>query len=210
MPSPLPSTSSTLNSNSPPSPSPPHDADTPQSPRLYCDMSESEILNDIQELKSNDIHYAANENIASQCEFIYNKSVKGEVLVAKDTQEEFFLAGVFEIDAKSFFMTSDGKWNASNSASTRFEQVKPNCHLIAPERIGDSDLSFPKEDFPKIISNLHAIEALGNPRKSKDVYSIIHGESAQITSIRLTHHLFVVRPFDLHLIIPPHPSFNKG
>ena len=193
MTSPLPSTSSTLDMSSPPTTATSQDANTPESPRLYCDMSQAEMLNDIQELKNQDIHYAANQNIASECEFVYNKSIKGDVLVAKDTQDEYFLSGVFELDAKSFFMTSDGKWNASNTASTRFEQVKPNCHLICPERLGDSDLSFPKEDFPKIISNLHAIEALGNPRKSKDVYSVIHGESSPITSIRLTHHLFVVR-----------------
>lgn len=36
----------------------------------------------------------------------------------------------FDIDAKSFFMTSDGKWNPNNTLGTCFDhwQVKPSRH----------------------------------------------------------------------------------
>jgi hypothetical protein len=85
------------------------------------DLSGSEIFQEMLELLSDGIHYAANEDIASQCEFIFNRDLKGDVLVPKETQSslsEYIFAGVFQINAQNFFLTSDGKWNANNPLST--------------------------------------------------------------------------------------------
>lgn len=166
----------------------------------YRDLSGPAILSEIHTLQSEGIHYAANENIISKCEFVFNKDVKGEMLVPKDTNNkisEFILAGVFQIDARNFFMTSDGKWNQNNPLGVRFEQVKPTCHLLPIQR--DPDFSFSTEDFPTIVANLHAIENMANPRKSlardTSTHSVVIGESNQSTAIKLTHHLFMVHHF---------------
>jgi hypothetical protein len=162
----------------------------------YRDLSGSDILYDIQKLRSEGIHYAGTEDLSSQCEFIYNKAVKGDVLVPKNSDNkltEFIITGVFEISPRNFFMTSDGKWNPNNLIGTRFDQIKPSCLLLPVDR--DPDFSFSSTDFPQIISNLHAIENLGNPRKSRDIFSLITTDPNQPPSIKLTHHLFIVRLF---------------
>jgi hypothetical protein len=155
-------------------------------------MSEDEILTEIRDLKSNGIHYLANDNIASLCNFTFNKDIKGDILVPKeDTNDisEFILVGVFEIDARNFFMTSDGKWSSNNPLGTRFDQVKPSCRLLPAHR--ENDFSSFQNDFQTFIANIRAIENLGNPRKSRDVHSIIIEENGQ-TQIKLFHHLFFV------------------
>ena len=166
-------------------------SDDSHSFKSYRDCSEQEILNDIHNLKSSGIHYAATENISSQCEFVFNKTIKGEILVEKTSQKEFILSGVFEIDARRYFMTSDGKWNVNNSFNTHFHQVKPSCNLISPQR--STDIEFSQHDFPTIIGNLRSIESLANPRKSRDTHSLLVEEPGQPTAIRLMHHLFIVR-----------------
>jgi hypothetical protein len=78
----------------------------------YWDLSGSEIFQEMQELLLDGIHYAADKDIASQCEFIFNRDLKGDVLVPKETQSslsEYIFAGVFQINARNFFLTSDGK-----------------------------------------------------------------------------------------------------
>jgi hypothetical protein len=113
--------------------------------------------------------------------------------VPKETQSslsEYIFAGVFQIDARNFFLTSDGKWNANNPLSTRLDQVKPSCHLLPVQ--GDPEFNFSSSDFPMIISNLHAIETLANPRKNCETLSVVISDSAQSSAIKLTHHLFVV------------------
>ena len=168
------------------------DSDDAQTFHSYRDCSEQDILNDIRNLKSVGIHYATIDNIASQCEFVFNKTIKGEILLEKTSQKEFILSGVFEIDARRYFMTSDGKWNVNNSFNTHFRQVKPSCNLISPQR--NTDIHFSQNDFPTIIGNIRAIENLANPRKSRDAHSLIIEEPGQPPAIRLTHHLFIVRP----------------
>ena len=166
----------------------------------YRDLSGSTIFAQIQKLQSEGIHYAAKENITSLCEFVFNKDVKGDILIPKIANNkisEFILTDVFQIDARNFFMTSDGKWNSNNPLSTRFDQVKPSCYLLPVQR--DTDFSFSANDFPTIVSNLRAIENLSNPRKSRDTHSVIVEDSNQSTAIKLTHHLFVVC----------HPSFHR-
>jgi hypothetical protein len=166
---------------------------SPPSPLSYRNSSESDVMRELQELQSHGIQNAADQNIVSQCEFIYNKDIKGDILAPKKREtsiSEFVLAGIFEIDARNFFMTSDGKWNANNTIGTRFEQVKPSCHLLPVQRHKDFSLS--TEHFPAIIANLRAIESLANPRKIRDSYSLISGDSPQSNTIKLTHHLFVV------------------
>ena len=166
------------------------DSDTSQPFNSYREFSEQDILKDIRNLKSLGIHYATIENITSQCDFVFNKAIKGEILLEKSSQKEFILSGVFEIDARHYFMTSDGKWSVTNSFGTRLQQVKPSCNLIPPQR--ETDIHFSKDDFPKIINNLRAIENLANPRKSRDTHSLIVDDSGS-PAIRLTHHLFIVR-----------------
>ena len=160
----------------------------------YRDLSGSDILIDTKRLQTDGIHYAAKENIVSQCEFVFNKEIRGEVLVPKDKDKkgsEFVLTGIFEIDPRNFFMTSDGKWNSNNPLGTRFDQVKPSCQLLPVQR--NDEFSYSIEDYPAIIANIHSIENLANPRKSRDIHSIIIGDAVQASAIRLTHHLFVVR-----------------
>ena len=76
---------------------------------FYRELSGTDIFTEIQDLQSKGIIYAENENIASQCELVFNKTIKGSTLVTKSNASEFILSGVFKIDAKNFFMTSDGK-----------------------------------------------------------------------------------------------------
>jgi hypothetical protein len=164
----------------------------------YRELSGSDILLDIQKLQTEGIHYAANENLPSQCEFVYNKSVKGNFLIPKESNtdknlSEFVLTGVFEIRVRNFFMTSDGKWNANNLIGTRFDQVKPSCLLLPVDR--NPDFSFSANDFPRIISNLCTIENLANMRKFRNMFSLtITSDPNQPLSIKLTH-LFAVRKF---------------
>jgi hypothetical protein len=159
----------------------------------YREMSGVEILHGIQEFRSGGVYYAATQNLSSLCEFIYNKDLKGDVLVLKNSNKsstEFLMMGVFEIDARNFFMTSDGKWNSTNVIGTRFDQVKPSCYLLPVER--SSDFSFSSKDFPAITTNLHAIETLAVARKSHDNISVVVNDFTRSSSIKLTHHLFVV------------------
>ena len=157
------------------------------------DLSGPDILNQTRKLQSSGIHYAADENLASLCEFTFNKNIKGDMLINKNSDNkisEFICAGIFQIDPKSFFMTSDGKWNSNNPLGTRFDQVKPTCHILPVQR--NDDFSFSAKDYPTIISNIRSIENLGNPRKSRDIFSTIVGDSSQPPAIKLTHHLFTV------------------
>ena len=165
----------------------------------YRELSGSDILIETQQLHSQGIYYAANENLASQCEFIFNKDIKGEMLVPKDPDKknsEFILTGILEIDAKNFFMTSDGKWNSNNALGTRLDQVKPSCHLLPVQR--DDEFSFSTNDYSTILTNIRSIENLANPRKSRDTHSAIIENPGQTSTIRLTHHLFVVCFFRFH------------
>jgi hypothetical protein len=82
---------------------------------------------------SHGIHYAADTNIISQCEFIFNKDIRGNILVPRGSQapiSEFVLSGIFQINPRNFFMTSDGKWNPNNTLRTCLDQVKATCHLL--------------------------------------------------------------------------------
>jgi hypothetical protein len=78
----------------------------------YRELSGVDILRRVQDLRSEGIHYAANDGILNRCEFIFSKDIKGDILIPKGERlSEFILTGVFEIDLRTFFMTSDGKWN---------------------------------------------------------------------------------------------------
>ena len=157
--------------------------------------SNIKILQDIYDLQSQGIHYAANNNIISQCKFFYNKNLKGEILVPIESQSvsEFLLTGVFQINARSFFMTSDRKWNSNNTLGSRFEQVKPSCHLSSVQH--DLELAFSTEDYPSIVENIRVIENLPGHHKNREIHSILIEEPGQSPIIKLTHHLFVVSPF---------------
>jgi hypothetical protein len=160
----------------------------------YKDLSGKRILTETKDFLSQGIHYAANEDVASKGEFIYNKEIKGDIFIPKDNEcklSEIVLSGIFEIDARNFFLTSDGKWNVNNSLNTHFYQVKPSCHLLPVER--DRDFNFSREDFPTIVTNLRQIEKLKNPHNTQGTYSCIVEEHGHPIAIKLSHHLFVVR-----------------
>jgi hypothetical protein len=194
--------SSTQGSELTSSPPPPESSQPLSNVLSYRELSGEQIFQELQELQRQGIFYAADKNISSQCEFFYNKDLKGDMLIPKDSENElseYVLTGIFQIDAHNFFMTSDGKWNSNNVIGTHFHQVKPTCHLLPVQRNPEFEFSY--TDFPSIIGNLHAIESLANPRKTRDTTSIVIGESGQLSSIKLTHHLFVVRRFFFILII---------
>ena len=72
------------------------------------------------------------------CTFTYQKDLKGEILFPKNNTNnisELVFAGVFEIDTRNFFMTSDSKWNSNNPLGTCFNQVKPSCRLLPIQRL---------------------------------------------------------------------------
>jgi hypothetical protein len=161
--------------------------------KSFKDLSGSDIIAQIKELQSEGIHYAAEENISSQCEFIFNKDIKGEILVPKkkiNDISEFILAGVFEIDPRNFFMTSDAKWTQTNPFGTRFQQIKPACYLLPVQH--DKEFSFSAEDFPTILANLRTLENMENPRKQHETHSVIVNNPPNSSAIKITHHLFTV------------------
>jgi hypothetical protein len=176
-------------------PSSQNESDTPIF-QSYRELSGEQILVQTKELESEGIHYAANENLVSQGEFIFNKNIRGDVFVPKkkdDNLSEYILTGIFQVEPRDFFFTSDGKWNANNPLGTRssFDQVKPSCHLTPVER--DKDFQFSIEDYPTIIANIRQIENLANPRKTRDVYSTIVEDHGRSIAIKLIHQLFIVR-----------------
>ena len=156
----------------------------------YRDQSGEKILEDLRDLETQGVYYAANKEVNAQCEFISNKDVKGDILIAKDGEKpntEFVLAGIFQVDARNFFMTLDGKWNQHNQFGTRFEQVRPTCHLLPVVR--DPGFKYSMDDFPSIVANIQAIENKVNPQKTREHVSVILNNPV---AIKLTHHLFVV------------------
>ena len=169
---------------------PSHSSPSPHSSNSNRNLTGSDILQQTKDLITHGIHYAADSNIPSLCEFTFNKEVRGDILVPKNSQTgllEFILSGIFQIDARNFFMTSDGKWNLNNPLGTRLDQVKATCHLLPVDH--NLDFTFSSRDYPNIIGNLHAIENLANQRRSHDTTSIIVGES---NTIKIMHHLFIV------------------
>ena len=162
----------------------------------YRNMTSSEILTEIKQYEANGIHYLGNDNIVDLCTFTYQKDIKGEILVPKNNTNnisELVFAGVYEIDARNYFMTSDGKWNSNNPLGTRFDQVKPSCHLSSVQH--NTDLAFSTEDYPSIVANIREIENLPGHHKNREIHSILIEEPGQSPIIKLTHHLFVVSLF---------------
>ena len=169
--------------------------------RSYKNFSGDKILDETKKLSSEGIHYAGNQNLANKGEFTYNKDIRGDIFVPKDNNKlsELVLSGIFEIDARNYFLTSDGKWNANNSLNTHFHQVKPSCHLLPIER--DKEFSFSADDFPTIIANLRQIERLKNPHNNQGTYSTIVEDHGHPVAIKLSHQLFVVRLTSLSIIV---------
>lgn len=124
----------------------------------HWDELGDEILHRLQGLASEDVLYLGNADVNSKCDFFFNKDINSNILIPKDTFEaptELLLAGVFEVGACDFFMTSDAKFNPSGT-SMRFEQIKLHCHLIPVQR--DSQFRFSASDFSTVVANIHAIE----------------------------------------------------
>ena len=193
--------SATQGSDSTSSPKSPTTHHSPPPFTSYRDLTGNEIYKDLQDLDSKGIHYAVDKKVSLHSEFIYNKDIKGDILVPKNTKNdlsEYILAGIFEIDGRNFFMTSDGKWSSTNPIGTHLHQVKPSCHLLPVQR--DTEFNYSSNDFPSIINNLHAIENIANSRKSRDVTSVVVGDSGHPTAIKLTHHLFTVCYFPFHIL----------
>jgi hypothetical protein len=161
--------------------------------KSYKILSGEQILVQTKNLLSKGIHYGATPNLIAKGEFTYNKDIKGDIFVPKDKNKlsELVISGIFEIDARNYFLTSDGKWNANNSLNTHFQQVKPSCHLLPVER--DKEFAFSYEDFPTIVANLRQIEKIKNPHNTQGTYSTIVEEHGHPIAIKLSHHLFIVR-----------------
>ena len=133
------------------------------------------------------------------------------MLIPKDTDEklsEFILTGIFEIDARNFFMSSDSKWNSNNPLRTQLDQVKPMCHLLSVLR--DKEFSFSAKDYPTILANIRSIETNANPCKSQIIHSTIINDPQKTTAIRLTHHLFFVCPILFLKSSLNHTTIQKG
>lgn len=168
----------------------------------YRDLTGEKISQDVRQLQQQGIYYAGEKINTSHYDFVYSKALRGDILIPKDPNSdlsEFVLAGIFEIDGRNFFMTSDGKWNSSNPIGTEFFQVKPSCLLLPVQR--DPDFIFSSNDFSSIIANIRAIETLANPRKSHDITSIIVTDSTPSSAIKLSHQLFIVNNLT--------PSFSR-
>lgn len=108
------------------------------------DLTGQQILVQTQNLISHNIHYAADTDLASHCEFMFNKDLRGDVLILKTSQaphSEFVLSGIFQIDVRNFFMTSDAKWNSNNPLGTRLDQAKASCTLLPVDRNTEFDFS---------------------------------------------------------------------
>ena len=160
------------------------------------DLTGRQILEAMRQLRPQGIYYAGDEIDDQQYDFVYNNALRGDILIPKEPHpdiSEFILTGVFEVDGRNFFMTSDGKWVAGNAIKTQLHQVKPSCLLVPVRR--NEDFSFSSNDFPSVIGNIHAIESFANPRKSKEDASIVVNEIGGSPAIKIVHHLFVVRSF---------------
>ena len=180
---------------------------SPTIPLSNRDLTGAEILDQTRSLTSHNIHYAADTDIATHCEFIFNKDLKGDILVAKGSHaplSEFLLSGIFHVDARNFFLTSDAKWNPNNPLGTRLDQAKATCNLLPVDR--NPEFTFSAQHFPNIIGNLRAIENLANQRRSRDIASIIGNDSC---SIKIIHKLFVVSFFDDSLNSLTKKKFKK-
>ena len=75
---------------------------SPAIPLSNQDLTGAQILDQTRSLTSHNIHYATNTDITSHCEFIFNKDLKGDILVTKGSHaplSEFLLSGIFHVDA---------------------------------------------------------------------------------------------------------------
>jgi hypothetical protein len=169
-----------------------NDADRPT--RSHRDDSENNILERLRNLESHGIAYLGDKDIAAKTAFFFNKDINGDVLIRKDSSTtshptELLLAGIFEIDARNFFMSSDAKYNSSSNTLSRFDQIKLQCHLI-PVRHSDFVQSF--KVFPSVVTNIQTIEKTATGRRGHDDISILTGSYASPTGIKLVHQLFKV------------------
>lgn len=114
------------------------------------DLTGQQILVQTQSLISHDIHYATDTNLTSQCEFMFNKDLRGDVLILKGSQaphSEFVLSGIFQINVHNFFMTSDAKWSSNNPLGTCLNQAKVSCNLLPVD--WNTEFDFSAQHFPK-------------------------------------------------------------
>jgi hypothetical protein len=123
------------------------------------------ILQQLRDCEAQGILYLRDQDVASKCEFMFDKTSNGSILIRKDPSSqptEILLAGVFEIDPQDFFFTSDAKYSSSNTLC-RFDQVKPHCRLQPVRR--HPTFSFSLKDFPTVVSNIQTIEKLSPNKK---------------------------------------------
>jgi hypothetical protein len=145
--------------------------------------------------------YLGDEHIEKHGKFIFASYNQGNVLILKDSDAEpteMILRGIFQIDKREFYMTSDAGYKSRNEWG--IEKSKPNCRLVPVIR--DPSFNFTIIDFPKMLNNLHALENL-IPHGKNQVLSVIHhltGEGDFHKSIRISHTLFVV---SLAILIMP-------
>ena len=155
----------------------------------HRDESGADILEHLRSLE--DVVYLGDKDIVGKCDSFFDKTVNGNVVIRKgdESPKELLFAGIFEVDARNFFMTSDAKFNPS-STPMRFEQIKPHCHLLPVRRC--SQFAYSANDFSTVVSNIQAVEKMVSGRKGQDDVSIVVTSHGTPTGIKLSHQLFKV------------------
>jgi hypothetical protein len=141
-----------------------------------------------------DIFYIGTTNLAAQAEYRIG-GTGGNQLIVKNNDAiptEFIMAGVFEIDRRDFFFTSDANYHPEKhrDLDKKFESAKATCRLIPVQR--DISYQFSAEHFATAINNLRALEKLAATPKDSTIYSTICNIEGGSHGIKLSHALFQV------------------
>lgn len=112
------------------------------------------------------------------------------------------MRGVFEIERRDFYMTSDANFDPRNDFNIKFETVKATCQLEVVNR--DSRFGFSVTDYANVIKNIRALENLAPKQKGEiERLSVVTGSTNVASSlnctIKLSHGLFTVNTLTLPL-----------
>lgn len=139
-------------------------------------------------------YYLGDKDLPSKGQFRIGGR-EGNILVIKNDDTvptEMVLRGVFEIDRRSFYMTSDGGFDPENPFGTKLSECKATCRLVPVNR--DMSFKFSVNHYPTVIENVRGFEDKA-PADTKDtkisILQSLTGENQPILSIKLSHALFV-------------------
>ena len=146
----------------------------------------------VAELKaSNKASYGATANLANRAEF-FSSGATGDIAIVKGTGRdvvEFLISGIFEIDRQNFFMGPEGSYFPGSTFTRNFASTKQTCQLIPVAK--DPTYRISRDDFAAITANVKALERIIGGKKGIATMSSVR-DSDGVTSIRLSHALFVV------------------